>query len=286
MAGLNGAPGPAPTLRLERQLMRSGRPLVAGMDEVGRGALGGPVTVGVTLVDATVRTAPVGLRDSKLLAPPVRDRLAPRLRRWALAHAVGHATAREIDLVGILAALRLAGLRALAALPARPDVVVLDGNYDWLTRCRQPVPAPAGQLALDLPPAAEGPGEPGVPVVTCIKADLRCAAVAAASVLAKTCRDALMVELAATHPGYGWEVNRGYATPTHLQAIRARGPCAQHRLSWRLTGPDAGRPPERPGPLPPDEECVRMEPMDIPIDLPAGPAGPALGRSESAARLP
>ncbi len=125
---------PVPTLRLERQLLRDGVRVLAGMDEVGRGALGGPVSVGVVLVDLTVRSAPVGLRDSKLLTPDARAALAPRIRRWVRGHAVGHASAAEIDARGIIAALRLAGERALAALPLQPDLVLLDGSHNWLTR--------------------------------------------------------------------------------------------------------------------------------------------------------
>ena len=120
----------APTLRYERELLRGGVRWLAGVDEVGRGSLAGPVTVGVVLVDLTVRTAPTGLRDSKLLTPAQRQALAPRLRRWAPAWAVGHASAAEIDAVGILRALRTAGERALAQLPERPQQVLLDGSYD------------------------------------------------------------------------------------------------------------------------------------------------------------
>ncbi len=130
-----------PTLREERRLLRAGHTLVAGMDEVGRGALAGPVSVGVVVVDLDVPTAPAGVRDSKLLAPAAREVLVPRLRRWARAWAVGHAEPAEIDAYGILAALRLAGRRALAGLPVRPGCVLLDGNYDWLTHRRVPAPA-------------------------------------------------------------------------------------------------------------------------------------------------
>jgi ribonuclease HII len=205
------SPSPVPTLRFERQLLRGGVSLLGAIDEVGRGALGGPVSVGIVLVDLTVRTAPQGLRDSKLLTPLARAALAPRLRRWGLGHAVGHAEAAEIDQIGIIAALRLAAQRAIAQLPARPDHLLLDGAHDYLA-------------ALDEPFA----------VTTMVKADLRCASVAAASVLAKTTRDAIMESMACDHPGYGWEMNRGYATPEHLRALREIGPSVQHRRSWRL----------------------------------------------------
>jgi ribonuclease HII len=216
----------APTLRVERRLLReSGDLLIAGVDEVGRGALGGPVSVGVVVVDARVPTAPTGLRDSKLLTPQARTALVPRLRRWARAWAVGHASAAEIDAVGILCALRLAGERALAVLPVRPRLVLLDGSYDWLTR-----PTVQPSLFDDEPAMPEAP----LAVTTMVKADLRCASVAAASVLAKTTRDAMMVELAADHPGYGWAENKGYATAEHIEAMRAVGPCVQHRRSWNV----------------------------------------------------
>ncbi len=222
-----------PSLRAERALQRSGAHLLAGMDEVGRGALAGPVTVGVVVVDPACRSAPRGVRDSKLLTPAHRERLVPRIRRWALAYAVGHANPAEIDTIGIIAALRLAGTRALAALPVAPDLVLLDGSHDWLTP-----PERVGLLAYterDDPPATGAP--PTTPAVTTmVKADLHCSSVAAASVLAKVERDALMVALGGQHPAYQWELNKGYAAPEHLAALQLLGPCDLHRRSWRLRG--------------------------------------------------
>src|SRR5450756_232267 len=122
-----------PSLRVERELQRGGHRLVAGMDEVGRGALAGPVSVGVVVIDQACRSAPVGVKDSKLLSHQMRERMVPKIQRWASAYAVGHASPGEIDRYGIMVALRLAGTRALAALPVIPDLVILDGNYDWLT---------------------------------------------------------------------------------------------------------------------------------------------------------
>ena len=258
-----------PTLREERLLLRSGHALVAGVDEVGRGALAGPVSVGVVVVDATTRSAPPGLRDSKLLTPAAREELVPKLRRWAPAHAVGHAEPEEIDALGIIAALRLAGQRALAALGCAPSAVLLDGSHDWLTERRAspvadsapdpeatleldvgwddaPVPAPVLPSAV-LPsavlPAAAFPVArllPAPVVTTQVKADLRCAAVAAASVLAKVERDAMMVERSAAHPHYGWAGNKGYSAPDHVDALSRLGPCAQHRRSWQLPGVGRG----------------------------------------------
>lgn len=221
--------GQAPSLRVERSLQRQGYRLLAGMDEVGRGALAGPVTVGVVVIDEVCRSAPKGVRDSKLLRHQARVELVPRIHRWARGYAVGHASPAEIDRVGIIAALRLAGTRALAALSIVPDLVVLDGNHDWLTD-----PARVGLLAFGEDPG-DGAG-PTPPVTTMIKADLRCSSVAAASVLAKVARDDLMVGHAGEHPAYGWAGNKGYAAPEHIAALAAHGPCVLHRRSWQLPG--------------------------------------------------
>ena len=214
---------PTPNLSRERQLFRGGAGVVAGMDEVGRGAIAGPVSVGVVAVASDVCAVPKGVRDSKLLRPEVREVLAPRIRRWAPWHAVGHASAEEIDAVGIIAALRLAGMRALARLPVLPDVLLLDGSHDWLT-----------PPALDLFAAEESAHCP--PVIMMIKGDLRCSTIAAASVLAKIERDVILRELAAVHPDYGWSGNKGYATPDHIAALRSFGTCDLHRRSWELPG--------------------------------------------------
>jgi len=213
---------------MERGLLKDGVTYLACADEVGRGALSGPATVGMVVITAETKTAPQGVRDSKLLTPEARTRLAPKVRRWALSHSVGHASPDEIDEFGIIAALRLAGHRALAGLTVVPDLILLDGNHDYLSHPEQSAlfGAPVG-LRAEVPP-----------VVTAIKADMRCAAVAAASILAKTSRDALMVELAESHPGYGWHENKGYASPEHIEALRALGPCAAHRRSWSLPGLD------------------------------------------------
>ncbi len=216
----------APNLRLERSLFDDGHRLVAAVDEVGRGALGGPVTVGVVVLDAGVRRGVSGVRDSKLLSHEARNTLVPRIRRWALAHAVAHASAAEIDHLGILRALRLAGERALGSLAESsvvPDCILLDGNYDWLSR---PEPSLFAPMTLGALPRVE----------LRIKADMTCASVAAASVLAKVERDRLMEDLAVEHPGYGWEHNRGYATELHRSALETLGPCPQHRRSWNLLG--------------------------------------------------
>ncbi|NHC44632.1 ribonuclease HII [Motilibacter aurantiacus] len=255
-------PSTPPSLRLERSLWREGAGRLAAMDEVGRGALAGPVSVGVVLLDADCKPGPQGLRDSKLLTHEARVALAPRIRRWAPASAVGHASAAEIDAYGILAALRLAAERAVAALPGRPEWVLLDGNHNYLRR--------PGQLtladALEEAPVPDGGWVCDVPVRTVVKGDMTCSSIAAASILAKTERDAIMEELARRHPAFGWEQNRGYATPWHTAAVAEHGPCEQHRRSWRLPGRDE----------PVDEEL--LEQLEV-VETLAGPEGArALGR--------
>jgi ribonuclease HII len=178
---------------------------------VGRGSLAGPVSIGVVVVTPAIGRVPQGLRDSKLLSPAARTALLDPIRRWVREHAVGHATCDEIDSVGILGGLRLAALRALAQL-GTVDAILLDGNHNYLL------------------------GGTDLPVHTRIKGDLTCAGVSAASVLAKTERDAMMVDLAPAHPPYGFALNKGYSTPEHIAALREHGPSTAHRRSWRLPG--------------------------------------------------
>lgn len=204
-------PRPVPTLDVERQLFAGGARIVAGIDEVGRGAIAGPVTVGAVAVDASRTTFPEGLADSKLLTPRRREAMDPLVRSWALAHATGSATAAEIDRIGIVSALGLAASRALRALGAVPDVLIVDGNTPFLVE------------------------EPGGPrIIMRVKADQDCACVAAASVIAKVERDAVMTALHASHPHYGWDGNKGYGAAVHTAAIRAHGVTEHHRTSWNL----------------------------------------------------
>ena len=231
------APAPTgrrPNLRFEKQLLHGGITRLAAMDEVGRGALAGPVTVGVVVVTATIGRVPPGLADSKLLTPAARERLVTPVRRWATEYAVGHSSPAEIDSTGIIAALRTAGQRALAALSGPVDAVLLDGNHDYLS-------TPAVVAAqTDDPPlfdvVVESVGKVGPFVHLRIKADLTCAAVAGASVLAKTERDRLLVQMSPAHPVYGFAINKGYGTPEHVAALRRHGPSPVHRRSWRLPG--------------------------------------------------
>ena len=214
-----------PTLRHERILLREGAPMVIGCDEVGRGALAGPVGVGLSVVYEHTRSAPVGLKDSKLLPEHRREELYPLVQVWTREHAVGLASNEEIEQIGIIRALGLAASRALESLLAaglviQDAVVLLDGSHDWLT--------PA------LPPVVRGLG---LRVTTKVKADRTCAAVAAASVLAKVERDRLMIASDAVHPGYLWASNKGYASSEHYAGIEALGPSPLHRWSW-LRQPD------------------------------------------------
>lgn len=209
-----------PTLRFERTLLREGARLVIGCDEVGRGAIAGPVGVGLSVVDEATKTAPTGLRDSKLLPEPVREELRPKVARWARAAAVGMASNERIERTGIIASLGIAALRAFDALREQGveldgAVVVLDGSHDWLS-----------------PAIAQASWRCDLRVTTRVKADRACAAVAAASVLAKVHRDRYMIDADPVHPGYGWTSNKGYASPEHYAAIDALGPSPLHRWSW------------------------------------------------------
>jgi len=204
-----------PTLEVELGLLADGATCVIGCDEVGRGALAGPVGVGVAAIDGTLGTMPLGLRDSKMLSQPRREALAPLAVAWVLHSAVGLASANEVDEIGIIAALGLAGKRALAELFAagvdvRGSVVLLDGNDDYLNK------------ALATP----------LSVVTRIRADQDCASVSAASVIAKVHRDRLMIAADAATPGYGWSGNKGYGSAEHMAAIGRLGPTGLHRKSW------------------------------------------------------
>jgi ribonuclease HII len=204
-----------PTLRHERTLLREGARLVIGMDEVGRGAIAGPVGVGLSIVDLDTRTAPEGLKDSKLLPEAKREELQPKVARWVRHGAVGLASNERIEQIGIIAALGLAARRAIDAIRDQGvdltgAVVLLDGSHDWLS------------------PAIDG----ALPVTMKVKADRTCAAVAAASVLAKVHRDRMMIEMDAVHPGYVWTSNKGYASSDHYAGIDLHGASPLHRWSW------------------------------------------------------
>ena len=226
-----------PDRRLEKALLET-YDYVGGLDEVGRGALAGPVSVGLAIVARrTDDDFPEGLADSKQLTARARADLVDPVRDWLVDDAVAHASPAEIDDHGIVGALRIAGLRALQQVADRghaPGVIILDGVADWLT-----APQPDLLTALEGAHCPEASPEPDAvpptpPVRMEVKADAKCAVVAAASVLAKVDRDSLMADL--DDPGYGWASNKGYASPAHIQGLTALGASDQHRRSWHLPG--------------------------------------------------
>jgi ribonuclease HII len=191
---------------IERELGGAGAGVLAGVDEVGRGAWAGPVVVCAVVARPGFPEPPAGLTDSKRLTAKRRAELAAELPGWVAAFALGSASHEEIDTLGMTAALRLAAKAALSRLPRRPDTVLLDGKHDYI----------------------------GAPwrVRTAVKADLRSASVAAASVIAKEYRDALMAKLGDQYPDFAFADNAGYPAPAHQQALAAHGPTDYHRLSW------------------------------------------------------
>ncbi|HXR27469.1 MAG TPA: ribonuclease HII [Candidatus Baltobacteraceae bacterium] len=187
----------------EDALRRAGLRLVAGIDEVGRGCLAGPVVAGAVILRPGW-TCP-GLRDSKMLEAPERERLAQCIRDGAIAWAVAAVEASLIDRINILQATLLASMLAAARLPVRPDALITD--------------------SLLLP-------DIGLPQRVLIDADRRCLSVAAASVVAKVYRDALMVEYDVRYPGYGFAEHKGYAAPDHRAAIESLGVTPIHRRTF------------------------------------------------------
>ena len=185
----------------EQAARAAGFSMIAGVDEVGRGPLCGPVTAAAVILDWDA--LPEGLDDSKRLSAARRAELDLRIRATAR-FAIAHASVAEIDALNILQASHLAMRRALQALA--PDFALIDGNL----------------LPRDLP----------CPAQAVVKGDARSLSIAAASILAKVARDKIMVELAAEHPGYGWERNAGYASAAHLSALARLGPTPHHRRSF------------------------------------------------------
>lgn len=190
-------------MSLQRDLHRRGFAVVAGVDEVGRGALAGPVTAAAVVLVSDARIE--GLNDSKKLTREARERIAVSVREQAVAWSVAHAQPAEIDAMGIGRATRLAWRRALEGLECPYDHVIVDGND-----------------GRDL----------GLEVTMVVRGDSRVACIAAASVIAKVARDALMAELSPSYPGYGFDGNRGYGSADHLEHLRLAGPCDIHRRSF------------------------------------------------------
>jgi ribonuclease HII len=189
---------------VERELRATVGPMIAGVDEVGRGPLAGPVVACAVIMPPNVRAIP-GVDDSKRLTARERLRLAPLIRRRAIALALGAASAREIDRVNIYHATTLAIRRALARLAAAPDHIVLDGR-----------------AIRSL----------GVPHTAIVGGDARCYSIACASIIAKVTRDRVMKALAKRYPTYGWERNVGYSTAKHLAGLAASGATPHHRRSF------------------------------------------------------
>jgi ribonuclease HII len=209
MAGSSGpASTPASSRRrwstIERDLRREHGPHLAGIDEVGRGPLAGPVVACAAIMPHDAR-AIYGVNDSKQLERPERVRLAILIRERAVTIGVGAASVREIERLNIYHATVLAMRRALARLAVTPNHVVVDGN-------------PLRTL--------------GVPHRAVVGGDARCYSVACASIVAKVTRDALMARLATRYPGYGWHSNVGYATRTHLDGLLALGATRHHRRTF------------------------------------------------------
>lgn len=215
-----------PTWNYEEAAFSTGARLVAGIDEVGRGPLAGPVAAAAVILNPRMRPSWLAdVRDSKLLPPPAREWLAACIWEEAMAVGVGSASQREIDAIGIAPAGRLAWLRALAALPVRPDHLILD--------------------AFRLP-------ESELPQTAVIHGDALSVSVAAASIVAKVARDRWMVHLDPKYPGYGFASHKGYAAPEHIEALERLGPCPLHRRTfspWRFD-PAVPQPPPRPAAAP------------------------------------
>jgi len=200
-----------PHLQYELELWQSGLTLVAGMDEAGRGALAGPVAVAAVILpadDSHLSQTLACSRDSKQMTPRQRDLCAPLIKETSLAWEVAYASAEEIDALGIVAATRLAGMRALEGLDLSPDYLLTD-------------------FRLELP-------ELDISQTSLVKGDALSLSIASASVLAKTERDALMCKINTKYPGYGLEQNKGYGTQAHRSAMARLGLSPIHRKSFQF----------------------------------------------------
>lgn len=211
-----------PSLLTESRLFERGNRFVIGIDEVGRGAIAGPVAVGVSVLDKqnpNLKNWPEKLQDSKLMTPKSRTEITAELESWVDGYAIGYSSNQEIDQSGISEALRTAASRALSelfesdslrsAFASDGAVILLDGSQNWLGK-------QAAGLEVDLQ----------------VKADTSCVSVAAAAVLAKVKRDAVMQQHDETYPEYGFAGHKGYASAAHIQALKTHGPSAIHRLTW------------------------------------------------------
>jgi ribonuclease HII len=191
----------APGLSVERAFWAEDQAVVAGVDEVGRGAWAGPITVGVAVVPHDKRVYKI--RDSKMLTEFERESLFERISNWCVAWSVGHASHEECDELGMSDAQRLAARRAMDSLGITPDQVLVDGNWDFVGGARKIVGGDRTSLSI-----------------------------AAASILAKVSRDRIMRAHAGSFPGYNFEGNKGYPCPVHKANLQAMGPSTIHRRSW------------------------------------------------------
>lgn len=192
----------SPGLGVEREYWERGD-VVVGMDEVGRGAWAGPLTVGAVVVPTDRRLYKI--RDSKLLTAAERELLAGRIREWAHAWSIGHATQEECDTLGMSDAQRLAARRALDGLGVAVDRVLLDGKWDFVENGR---------------------------VTTIVRGDRSSLSIAAASIVAKVARDRILADADESFPMYNFAGNKGYPCPLHKAGLAGYGPSAIHRRSW------------------------------------------------------
>jgi ribonuclease HII len=200
---MNATDPSGPDFTFEEDLISRGALCVAGVDEVGRGPLAGPVTAAAVILDPA--NIPDGLNDSKALSRKKREALEPLIFANAEV-SIAHATDEEIDEINILRASHLAMERAIAGL-GRVDHALIDGNM-----------IPRGLI---------------IPATTIIKGDARSLSIAAASIVAKICRDRIMVGLAQQYPGYGWDTNAGYGSKSHISALHRLGVTPHHRRSFK-----------------------------------------------------
>ena len=207
-----------PTLVVERELWDAGHDVVVGVDEVGRGAWAGPLTIGAAVLPRDRRV--YGVRDSKQLTEIRREQLFERVGEWCVAWAVGHASHEECDRLGMSDAQRLAARRALDGLGVEPDRVLVAGRWDFVG---------GGRTRM------------------LVKGDATCLSIAAASILAKVTRDRIMRAGADSYPGFDFDRNKGYPCPRHKLALKGYGPTAIHRRTWAfMDGTPWGA--RRPGP--------------------------------------
>ncbi|MBX9707514.1 MAG: ribonuclease HII [Caulobacteraceae bacterium] len=192
-----------PTLTLETLLSQKVGGPVCGVDEAGRGPWAGPVTAAAVILSPD--RLPEGINDSKALTAKRRDALESEIKANAIAWGVGFASVEEIDALNVLHATGLAMCRAIEAMTVQPVAALVDGNYRFKLPCE---------------------------VETVVGGDGLSLSIAAASILAKTARDRLMIEMDAVYPGYGFAGHKGYNAPVHQEALRKLGPCPIHRRSW------------------------------------------------------